>query len=255
MKKNPSDVKPLASLDPFIEWAHKTGRLFIFVFIGYTMILPFILCLFFGIFPKWNMILPGFISMFALMAPTGLFEAGIYVPMLGSSSYLTFATGNLINLKIPCVLNAQKVAEVEQNTTEGDAVSLIATCVSSIVTVVILTIGVLLAIPLKGILQSETVSKASNYLLPSLFGAICLSFLMPDSGKRIVKRKLLPAAIPAVLAALVTILGILDDSMAMAMLIIAIPLCILFARIFYKKGIVKVVPNPRYQEDKPETTE
>ena len=80
------------------------------------------------------------------MVPTGIAEVGSYTPILGSSSYLTFATGNLMNLKMPCVLNAQKIAKVEQSTPEGDAIALIATAVSSIVTIVVLAIGLIPAL-------------------------------------------------------------------------------------------------------------
>ena len=76
-------------------------------------------------------------------------EIGSYTPILGYSSYLTFATGNLMNLKIHCVVNAQKLAKVESSTPEGDAISLIATAISSIVTIIILAVGLLLIVPLQ----------------------------------------------------------------------------------------------------------
>ena len=51
-----------------------------------------------------------------------------------------------MNLKMPCVLNAQKIAKVEQSTPECDAIALIATAVSSIVTIVVLAIGLIPAL-------------------------------------------------------------------------------------------------------------
>lgn len=41
----------------------------------------------------------------------------IYVPMLGSgASYLSFITGNLSNLKIPCAVNARDLAHTKVGT-------------------------------------------------------------------------------------------------------------------------------------------
>ena len=122
-----------ALIDPFTRWAHKSGRLFMLGFLLYTFCIPFIICAVYGVWPSFKQILPGTVAILALMVPSSIAEVGSYTPILGSSCYLTFATGNLMNLKIPCAVEAQKIAKVEQHTTEGDAVALISTCVSSIV--------------------------------------------------------------------------------------------------------------------------
>lgn len=228
------------TVDPFIKWAHKSGRIFVWSFIGYTILVPVVMCIVYGAWPKFKDILPGMISIFTLMIPTTIAEVGTYTPILGSSAYLTFATGNLMNLKIPCALNAQKVAGVDANTTEGDAISLISTCVSSIVTIIILAIGLLLIAPLKGFLQNPTVKAASGYLLPALFGCLMLGF-MGSTGKTKIKNKLLVAVVPAILAAVLTVAGILNSGTAGLALVVVIPICIGIARILWKKGIVKMV--------------
>jgi diadenosine tetraphosphate (Ap4A) HIT family hydrolase len=43
--------------------------------------------------------------------PVGFSEAISYTPILGASSYLTFITGNIMNLKLPCAVNAMKLAK------------------------------------------------------------------------------------------------------------------------------------------------
>ena len=66
-----------------------------------------------------------------------------YVPMLGTGgTYLGFVTGNLTNLKVPCALNAMQAAKVKAGTEEGEVISTIAIASSSIVTVVVIAIGV-----------------------------------------------------------------------------------------------------------------
>ena len=136
--------KTPVTLDPFTQWAHKSGRIFMIVFTVYMVVMPFIICTVYDCMPSFKMCLPGLISILVIMTPMSVAEIGSYTPILGSSSYLTFASGNLMNLKMPCIINAQKIAKVEQSTVEGDAIALIATAVSSSVTIVILALGMLL---------------------------------------------------------------------------------------------------------------
>ena len=229
-----------ASIDPFTHWAHKTGRIFMLLFILYTVCVPIIMCAVYGVWPSFKQMLPGLVS---ILAPTSIAEVSSYTPILGSSAYLTFATGNLMNLKVPCATEAQKVAKVEQNTTEGDAIALISTCVSSIVTIVVLAVGLLLVVPLQGVLQNPTISTATSYILPALFGCMALGILGRGAGPTYVKNKLLIIVVPAVLVSILAIMGIASSGMAGFLLLVMIPLSILCAWILWKKGIVKVLPN------------
>ncbi len=231
------------TLDPFVEWAHRFGRITLSIFLVYMLLLPVIVCLVYHCFPKISTMIPGLVTILIIMVPTGIAEVGSYTPILGSSSYLTFATGNLMNLKMPCVINAQKLAKVEQGTAEGDAIALIATAVSSIVTIVIMAAGLLLIVPLQPLMNNQYVATASNYIMPALFGCMALSLFGKGSGKTYVKNRLLSVAPAAVLVSILTILGIASGGTASILMLIMIPLSIVCARILWKKGIVKVVPN------------
>ncbi len=232
--------KTVYTLDPFVEWAHKTGRIFMLCFIGYSILIPFVISAVFNAWPSLPDILPALLTLLAMLGVQGVLEAALYTPILGSSCYLTYATGNIMNLKVPCALNAQKVAGVETNTTAGDAIALISTCVSSIVTIVILFLGMFLVIPLKPFLESEIASSASNYLMAALFGCLVLGFIGPSGGKTVIKNKLWICVIPFVLSAVLAIMGVIDTSGAVAMVLLSIPVCLITARILYKKGIVRV---------------
>lgn len=233
-----------ALIDPFTRWAHKSGRLFMLGFLLYTFCIPFIICAVYGVWPSFKQILPGTVAILALMVPSSIAEVGSYTPILGSSCYLTFATGNLMNLKIPCAVEAQKIAKVEQNTTEGDAVALISTCVSSIVTIVVLAVGLLLIVPMQGVLQNQYIATASSYILPALFGCMSLGILGRGNGPVYVKNKLLIMVVPAILVSILALMGVASSGMAGFLLIVMIPLSILCARILYKTGVLKVLPNP-----------
>lgn len=235
-------VKEKVALDPFTEWAHKSGRVFMVLFIAYMLVIPFIVCTVYDCMPSFKMCLPGLIAITAIMGPASIAEVGSYTPILGSSTYLTFASGNVMNLKVPCIINAQQIAKVEPNTVEGDAVALIATAVSSAVTIIILAIGVVLLSFIKPVLENPYVVTASDYLLPALFGCMALGLLSSGNGKTKVKNHLLPALVPALLVTALTVLGIGSTGLAGILIIVMIPVTILCARILWKKGIVKVVP-------------
>ena len=238
MKKE--NTKETPKLDVFVEWAHKSGKAFLLCFILYMFIVPLVVCLVYGCFPSFKVLAPGLVTILLIMVPTGIAEVGSYTPILGSSSYLTFATGNLMNLKMPCVLNAQKIAKVEQSTPEGDAIALIATAVSSIVTIVILAIGLVLIVPIQPILSNPYVATASNYIMPALFGCMSLSLFGNGGSKTYVKNRLLCGLIPALLVSVLTIVGIASAGIASFLLIVMIPLTILCARILWKKGVISV---------------
>lgn len=238
------EKKQTATLDTYTKNTHKVGRIFILSFCVYIMAVPLIMCAVYGVWPTFKQMLPGMIAILSINVPVCIAEVGSYTPILGSSCYLTFATGNLMNLKIPCALNAQKVAKVEQNTPEGDAVSLISTCVSSIVTLIVLFLGVLLIAPLKGVLQNQYFSTASNYLLPALFGCMTLGMIGRGNGPTYVKNKLVIMIVPAVLISILTVMGIASTGMAGILILVMIPVTILCAWILWKVGVVKVLPNP-----------
>ncbi len=118
----------------------------------------------------------------ATLAPlywaTGIIEVVTYVPMLGAGgTYLSFVTGNISNLKLPCGLNAMENAKVRANTEEGEVISTISIAVSSLTTTAVIAIGVLLFAKVFSTASSNpTFAAAFNNVLPALFGALGASY-------------------------------------------------------------------------------
>ena len=101
----------------------------------------------------------------------------IYTPMLESGGgYLAFITGNLINMKIPCAMNARDMVGAEAGTIENEIISTISIATSSLVTIVVLALGVLLMVPLQPILQSPVLQPAFENVVPALFGAMAYKY-------------------------------------------------------------------------------
>ena len=99
--------------------------------------------------------------------------------MLGvGGSYLSFLTGNVTNMKIPCVMNAKDIAKTEPGTPEHEIVSTISVAVSAIVTTLVIVAGVILLVPLQPFLQAEALQPAFNNVVPALFGALGLKYFL-----------------------------------------------------------------------------
>lgn len=160
-----------------------------------------------------------------------------YTPILGSSAYITFLTGNVMNLKIPVVINAQSITETSQGTDEGDTVAAIGVAASSIVTTLIIALGVLLLVPLRPVLTSPVVQTATQYMLPALFGGLLLSFVNDDCGEYITKNKSLSMILPMVLVFIINAFIPLAGKEGFAVLL-CMAVTAAGALVLYKKGII-----------------
>ena len=232
-------------LDPFINWSHNFGRAASAVILVYMFLMPTIICTVYGCFPPLKDLLTAALPICALFWPINISEAFSYPPILGSSSYLTFITGNVMNLKLPCAISAQKQAGTEPNTPEGDAVALLANSVSSLVTMVVILLGVFLMVPLKPLFETPFVKTAVNYMMPAMFGCLVLVFVRQNkNGRYWIKNKLLIPIVPAVLSLILYIVWKKAAYFQGFLVIGAILICMLVARILWKKGIVRVVVGP-----------
>lgn len=183
--------------DKYNERTHIIGRIGLSIGILMLVISPFVMGAYLNAKPDLNGFLKGFAQIAAVYIPSCIVEFLIYTPMLGSGGgYLAFITGNLINMKIPCALNARDVAGTKTGTPENEIVSTLSIATSSLVTTLVIAFGVLLMIPLRPILEAPVLQPAFNNVVPALFGAMATRYFR--KGKKIV-------AIPLVLMSLVFI--------------------------------------------------
>lgn len=228
-------------IDEYTDWVHRFGRIGALIILLYMIMIPTILSMVYNAFPTMSTIMKGSVGILALFIPLGISEVISYTPILGSSSYLTFLTGNILNLKLPCVLNALKLSKTEQNTPEGDAIATVAVASSSILTMIIIALGVVLLVPLQPLLQTPFIQKATSYMLPALFGGMFLGIIGKGTGKTYIKNKLLSIVIPIILVSVATASGILVGGMEGIAILIMLPVTIGVARILWKKGIIEVI--------------
>ena len=213
----------------YIDSVHRDGRIWN-VTVGLILLaFPVVVALLFGAMPDWKSLLMGLIATAPMYWTVGAIETLTFVPMLGAGgSYLSFVTGNISNLKLPCALNALEQNGVSANSEEGEVISTIAIAVSSIVTTIIVIIGVICIVPLTPVLEAPVLEPAFSQILPALFGGLGVAFVSKNWK----------IAVAPIL--LMLVLFILVPALNEGTVGIMVPVAALFtigtARIMYKKG-------------------
>lgn len=215
----------------YTDSVHRDGRVWNFSVTAILLLFPFSVALLFSAAPDFKALLLGLLYTAPMYWAVGIIETITFLPMLGAGgTYLSFVTGNISNLKLPCALGALEQAGVKANSEEGEVISTIAIAVSSIVTTLIVLLGVILIVPLTPILSAPILDPAFSQILPALFGSLGVVFVSKNpriSIAPILLMLVLFIAIPALDAGTVGIM---------------VPVSALFtigvSRILYKKGLL-----------------
>ena len=215
----------------YIDSVHRDGTIWNLSMMVLLLMFPVAVALIFKASPDWQGVALGLLATAPMYWAVGAVEVITFIPMLGAGgSYLSFVTGNISNLKLPCAINALENAGVDAKSEEGEIVSTIAIAVSSIVTVIIIAIGVLLIVPLSPVLESPVLKPAFDQMLPALFGAL---------GVALISKNWKLAIAPVLL---MLVLFVFVPALNAGMVGIMVPVGVLFtiavSRILYKKGLV-----------------
>lgn len=215
----------------YLDSVHRDGRIWNLGMMLLLIAFPLSVAAIFGASPDWGALALGLLATAPMYWTIGVVETFTYVPMLGAGgSYLSFVTGNIANLKLPCALNALEQNDVSASSEEGEIISTIAIAVSSIVTTVIIALGVLCIVPLTPILEAPVLEPAFAQMLPSLFGGLGVAFVSKNW-------KIAVAPVTLML-----ILFIFVPALNAGTVGIMVPVGVLFtlavARVLYKKGVL-----------------
>ena len=206
---------------------HVLGRVISMITLVLLVGAPFVIGIYLGAMPDLGAVARGFFSVGLVWMVSSVAEFLIYTPMLGAGGgYLAFITGNLINMKIPCAVNARDIVGAKTGTAENEIISTLSIATSSLVTILVLALGVLLLVPLQPILQSEALQPAFSNVVPALFGAMAYKYFRKN-----MKIALAPLIVMSVLFILVPAL----TGSTSFMIIPSGALAIGIAYFFYKK--------------------
>lgn len=208
--------------------SHIIGKIWMALSLVIFFAVPTTICLYYDVKPDMSVmgtsavLIPFIINFFS-----GIFEPIIYSPMLGvNSAYLAFITGNLSNLKIPCVVKAQEICGTKLGTEENEVVSTLSVATSTLVTTVIIAIFVLIL----AVSNVETAIKNTPWITPA-FTCVVYALFGSLGGKYVVKNIKLAVFPLVIIVAFSLILGFAAPSLGVgsAYLFVGIALCAIFA--------------------------
>ena len=213
----------------YMDRVHKDGRIWGIAVACVLFAFPVALSLIFSTAPDFGVLLKGIFATAPMYWAVGIVEIFTYVPMLGAGgTYLSFVTGNISNLKLPCAIDAMERAGVKASDEEGEVISTIAIAVSSIVTTLIIVVGVICIVPLTPVLESPVLVPAFDMILPALFGGLAVVFISKN-----LKLSIAPIIL---MLALFIFVPALNASTVGIMVPVGVVFTVIYARILYKKG-------------------
>ena len=175
----------ISYFEQYSNRTHLYGKVGLSIGLLMMLAVPFLMGVVLKAMPDMKAFLTGFAQIAIVYIPSCVVEFMIYTPMLGAGgSYLAFITGNLLNMKIPCALNARDIVGAKAGTPENEIISTLSIATSSLVTIVVIAVGVVLLIPLSPILEAEVLQPAFNNVVPALFGAMSFNYFR--KGKKLV---------------------------------------------------------------------
>ena len=182
---------------------HRVGRITGLIALALLLAVPLVITI-----ANWDKVtldipqtISAIITLTAIYGVVSVVEVVSFCPYLGTAgTYLSFITGNIMNMKLPAAMNAQRVHQVDRDSEEGEIITTLAIGASSIVTTAVLFLGMLfLGNLLVPIITSDALAPAFNNVTPALTGALAAPYFLKN----------LKLSIPTVVAgcALYIILG------------------------------------------------
>ena len=212
------------------DQVHTYGRIWMISALIMMLLVPASMCVYFGAWPGAVPVLKGLLGVAPIYWVVCTIEVFTYAPMLGSGgTYLAFVTGNITNLKAPAAINAMQMADVKAGSEKGEVVSTIAIATTSIITTIILALGVLLFAQMAPVLNSPALRPAFKNILPALFGALGVVYIAKNW-------KIAVTPLAAMIALFIAVPS-LANSVSVLVPVGAL-ISIGAARILYKKGRV-----------------
>lgn len=174
---------------------HVLGRTVCSITLVLLLGAPFVMGMHLGAMPNLPAAGKAFLAVGVVWFVSCIAEYLVYTPMLGAGGgYLAFITGNLINMKIPCAVNARDIVGAKTGTPENEIISTLSIATASLVTILVLALGVALLIPLQPVLQDPALQPAFDNVVPALFGAMAYKYFRNN-----LKIALIPLAVMSLL--------------------------------------------------------
>ncbi len=167
--------------EKFNDSIHTLGRWSNTVAILLMFCVPLVTMITYKVEVDWATTFKAAMQLCIVFIPTQFTEVLSFTPIIGAGgTYLSFITGNVMNMKVPAATSGHRLMNVEPHSEEGEVVSIIAIGVSSLVTTLIIFVGMFALKPLTPLLASELLKPGFNNIMPALMGAMLLPHLIKN---------------------------------------------------------------------------
>lgn len=215
-------------MSEYMKKTDRYGKAWIWTAVVVVLMVPMAICVYYNAWPEMTAVFKGLLGVAPIYWTVGVIEVITYTPMLGTAgTYLSFVTGNLTSLKAPSALNAMENSKVKPGTEEGEVISTIAIATCTIVTTLILVVGVFALALLTPVLNSPVLKPAFDNILPALFGGLAVVYVSKNW-----KIAIVPLIFMVTIFLCVPSLG----SSVGIMVPVGVIITLVSARIMYKKG-------------------
>ena len=235
MEKNTNQGKYSAS-QSYLNSTHRLGRVSGIIAVLLILMVPAVIT-----FVYRNQItldmpktMSAIITLTAIYGVVSVVEVVSFCPFLGTGgTYLSFISGNIMNMKLPVAMNSLRVNKLDRDSEEAEVVTTLAIGASSLVTTFILFLGMLfLGNLLVPIITGPELAPAFNNVTPALTGALAAPYFVKN------KKLSIPTVIAGCVLYLVMGYSFMSSNYSYLMLayIVISFLCYL---LLYKVGFVK----------------
>lgn len=133
----------------------------------------------YGVFPPLPMALKAWGLVAAAFGAFYIVEPISYYATLGlSGTYLSFLSGNIANLRLPCAAMAQEVTEAKSGTPEAEIVATLGITGSIITNLIGVTLAAFIGAALIRIFPPVIANAFKVYTVPAIFGAVFGQFTL-----------------------------------------------------------------------------
>ena len=164
-----------SATESYLNSTHRIGRISGVIAIILIMMVPAVITFVNRDIPvDLSKTFSAIVTLTAIYGVVSVVEVVSFSPYLGTGgTYLSFITGNIMNMKLPAAMNALRVNKLDRDSDEAEVVTTLAISASSIVTTLVLFFGMLfLGNLLVPIITGPALAPAFDNVTPALTGAL-----------------------------------------------------------------------------------
>lgn len=130
------------------------------------------LCVAYDCWPDWNLVMAAYGMIALSFGAFYVVEPVSYYASLGmSGTYLSFLSGNIGNMRVPCAALALDVTKSETGTIQAEVVSTMAICGSIVTNLIATTAAALVGTAIVAVLPAAINKGLQTYASAAIFGA------------------------------------------------------------------------------------